>query len=87
MITCKILVNFKLLMIKMQIKGWFRAYVCLLSLIKRLFLFVWSHVPISQLLILSYHAYNQSASPALLPLNGTKNKKKSLEMDVHNDAL
>ena len=32
MITCQILVDFKLSMIKMQIKGWFRAYFCLLSL-------------------------------------------------------
>ena len=31
MITCKILVDFKLLIIKMQIKGWFIAYFCLLS--------------------------------------------------------
>ena len=33
MITCKILVNFKLLIIKMHIEGWFRAYFCLLSAI------------------------------------------------------
>ena len=31
MITCKIIVDFKLSMIKMQIKGWFRAYFCMLS--------------------------------------------------------
>ena len=34
MITCKILVDFKLVMIKMQIKGWFRAYFCLLLVMR-----------------------------------------------------
>ena len=39
MITCKILVDLKHAMIKMQIKRWFRVYFCLLS--ATYYFFIW----------------------------------------------